>query len=140
MAEYLAKQPGDLFLFEISVNMAGKGFTVDEFRSRAAALIDKVAASHPQAPVVCISILTLGKEDRNGSQDGPVPQYRKALEEICRSTKRANVHFIDGTQLLSLSGLAKDQIHPTDDGMAEIATKLVPRLQAILQKGDGRKK
>jgi APA family basic amino acid/polyamine antiporter len=45
LVEYLAKQPGDLFLFEISVNMAWKGFTVDDFRNRATALIDKVASA-----------------------------------------------------------------------------------------------
>lgn len=134
ISEYLAQQSGDLFLFEISVNMAGKGFSVEEFRSRAASLVDQVAEAHPRAAVVCISILTLGKVDRSESPAGPVPEYRKALEEICRTTKRANVHFIDGRQLLSLSGLAKDQIHPTDEGMAEIASKLVPRLQAILKR------
>jgi lysophospholipase L1-like esterase len=54
------------------------------------------------------------------------------LEEICRETPHKNVHFVDGTQLLSVSGLAKDNIHPTDVGMAEIATKLTARLQPLV--------
>jgi lysophospholipase L1-like esterase len=132
LAEYLAKQPGDLFLFEISVNMAGKGFTVEEFRNRATALIDKVATAHPDVPVVCISILTLGKGGRKDAKPGPIPAFRQALEEICRETPHKNVHFVDGTQLLSVSGLAKDNIHPTDVGMAEIATKLTARLQPLV--------
>lgn len=133
MVEYLANQTGDLFVFEISLNMAGEGISVEIFRSRAASLIDQVAEAHPRATVVCISILTLGKINASGSQADLVPEYRKALEEICRTTKRANVHFIDGSQLLSLSSLSKDPIHPNDEGMAEIASKLVPRLQAILK-------
>jgi lysophospholipase L1-like esterase len=132
LAEYLAKQPGDLFLFEISVNMAGKGYAVDEFRRRATALIEAVAKAHPQTPVVCVSILTLGKEGQGPAQAGPMYEYREALEQICQETPHKNVHFVDGTQLLSVSGLAKDNIHPTDVGMAEIATKLTARLQPIL--------
>lgn len=135
MADYLAKQSGDLFLFEISVNMAGNGFSVDEFRKRATYLIDAVAKAHPQTPVVCVSILTLGN-DRNDAKEGPVPQYRKVLADICRSTPHKNVYFVDGTKLLSFDGLAKDNIHPTDAGHAEIANKLVPLILAFLGKNE----
>jgi hypothetical protein len=137
MADYLAKQPGDLFLFEISVNMVGKDYAVDEFRKRATYLIDAVAKAHPKAPVVCISILTYGvdRDEKNATRPR---EFRKALEEICRATPHKNVHFVDGTLLLSFEGLAKDNIHPTDAGHAEIATKLVPQIQAILDKDDPR--
>jgi lysophospholipase L1-like esterase len=132
LAAYLAKQPGDLFLFEISVNMAGKGYTVDEFRRRATALIEAVAKAHPQTPVVCVSILTLGKEGQGPAQEGPMHEYREGLEKICQETPHKNVHFVAGPELLSVSGLAKDNIHPTDKGMAEIATKLVARLKPLV--------
>ncbi len=131
MADYLAKQPGDLFLFEISVNMVGNRFEVDEFRKRAAYLIDTVAKAHPKTPVVCISILPYG-QDQNEKAAARPREFRKALEEICRSTPHKNVHFVDGTKLLSFEGLAKDNIHPTDAGHAEIAAKLVPQIQQIL--------
>jgi len=134
MADYLAKQPGDLFLFEISVNMVGKGFEVDEFRKRAAYLIDAVAKAHPKAPVVCISILPYG-QDKNEKTAVRPREFRKALEEICRSTPHKNVHFVDGTKLLSFEGLnPKDKIHPTAAGHAEIAAKLIPQIQAFLGK------
>lgn len=131
MADYLAKQPGDLFLFEISVNMVGNNFEVDEFRKRATYLIDAVAKAHPQTPVVCISILPYG-QDRNEKAAARPREFRAALEEICQSTPHQNVHFVDGTKLLSFEGLAKDNIHPTDAGHAEIAAKLVPQIQQIL--------
>ena len=138
MADYLAKQPGDLFLFEISVNMVGRrteperGFQVDEFRKRAAYLIDTVAKAHPQSPVVCISILPY-EADKHEKQAVKPGEFRKALEEICRSTPHKNVHFVDGTKLLSFEGLdPKDKIHPTDAGHAEIASKLIPQIQQIL--------
>ncbi len=132
MADYLAKQPGDLFLFEISVNMAGNGYTVEEFRKRAAYLIDAVAKAHPKAPVVCISILPYGADKAEKTAVRP-REFRKALEEICRVTPHRNVHFVDGTQLLSFEGLAKDNIHPTDEGHAEIATKLAPRIRKVVE-------
>jgi hypothetical protein len=39
VADYMAKQPWDLCVLEISVNMVG-GFTVEEFRKRATYMID----------------------------------------------------------------------------------------------------
>ena len=129
MADYLAKQPGDLFLFEISVNMVGKGYTTEEFRKRATYLIDTVAKAHPKVPVVCISILRYGADKTEKA--ALHREFRTALEEICRATPHKNVHFVDGTQLLSFEGLAKDNIHPTDVGHAEIATKLVPQIQEL---------
>jgi hypothetical protein len=132
MADYLAKQSGGLFLFEISVNMVGKDYTTEEFRKRAAYLIDAVAKAHPKAPVVCISILRYGADK---AEKAVLPrEFRTALEEICRATPHMNVHFVDGTQLLSFEGLAKDNIHPTDAGHGEIASKLVPQIRAILDK------
>jgi hypothetical protein len=133
MADYLAEQPGDLFLFEISVNMVGNGFEVDEFRKRAAYLIDAVAKAHPKTSVVCISILPYGQDQSENTAARP-REFRMALEEICRSTPHKNVHFVDGTKLLSFEGLAKDNIHPTDAGHAEIAGKLVTQIQQILNK------
>ncbi len=136
MADYLAKQPGDLFLFEISVNMVGNDYTTEEFRKRAAYLIDAVAKAHPKAPVVCISILRYGADRAEKAEKAVLPrEFRTALEEICRATPHKNVHFVDGTQLLSFEGLAKDNIHPTDAGHAEIASKLVPRIQEVLEIG-----
>jgi len=131
LADYLAKQPGDLFLFEISVNMVGNNFEVAEFRKRAAYLIDAVAKAHPKAPVVCISILPYGR-DKNEKTAARPREFRKALEDICRSTPHKNVHFVDGTKLLSFTGLSGDNIHPTAAGHAEIATKLIPQIRAIL--------
>jgi lysophospholipase L1-like esterase len=133
LADYLAKQPGDLFLFEISVNMVGNNFEVDEFRKRAAYLIDTVAKAHPKTPVVCVSILPYG-QDKNEKAAARPREFRKALEEICKASKHKNVHFVDGTQLLSFEGLATDNIHPTDVGHAEIATKLAPQIRTILEK------
>jgi lysophospholipase L1-like esterase len=130
MADYLAKQPGDLFLFEISVNMVGNDYTTQEFRKRATYLINTVAKAHPKAPVVCISILRYGA-DKTEKTVVRTREFRTALENICRSTPHKNVHFVDGTQLLSFEGLAKDNIHPTDVGHAEIATKLAPRIQEL---------
>jgi lysophospholipase L1-like esterase len=59
-------------------------------------------------------------------------EYREALEKICRETPHKNVHFVAGPELLTVSGLAKDNIHPTDAGMAEIATKLVARVKPLV--------
>ena len=58
----------------------------------------------------------------------------KALEEIVKASAHKNVYFVSGPELLSFSGLSPDMLHPTDHGMIEIATKLVPQIQVIINK------
>ncbi len=141
MADYLAEQPAGLYLLEISVNMvgrdysAGKGFAVEEFRARAGYMIDRIAGKNPGVPVVCVSVLPY----RGGDADGAKPEtrerakaFRETLERLCKESKHKNVLFVSGPDLLSYGGLSEDGIHPSDQGMAEIASKLVPRIRAVL--------
>jgi len=134
MADYLAGLRWDLCVLELSVNMAGTGFTTEQFKDRAGSLIDKLAKAHPQAPVVCISLFPYGTGDlwRNPT----AAEYRKALDDICKASPHRNVHFVSGPDLLSFTGLSEDLLHPSDQGMIEIAAKFVPRLRAILGRRD----
>jgi lysophospholipase L1-like esterase len=132
MADYLASLKWDLCVLELSVNMSGVGFTTEQFKERAGSLIDKLAKTHPKAPIVCISLFPFGTGDL---WKNPTPaEYRKALEAICKASPHKNVHFASGPDLLSFAGLSEDLLHPSDHGMIEIATKLAPRIRTILEK------
>jgi lysophospholipase L1-like esterase len=135
VADYIASQPWDLCVLEVSVNMVG-GHSTEEFRRRAAYMVETLAKSHPGAPIVCISLFPwgIGEYWANNPAHSKAKEFRQALEEICRNSKQENVHFVPGPELLSMTGLSEDMLHPSDHGMIEIATKLVPRIKEVLKK------
>jgi lysophospholipase L1-like esterase len=134
MADYIAAQPWDLCTLEISVNMVG-GFTVEEFRKRASYMVDTLAKSHPKAPIFCISILPWGAGDlwKGVKSVDNTKAFRAALQEICESSGHKNVHYVHGPDLLSFTGLWHDLLHPSAQGMIEIAQKLTPKIEAVLK-------
>ncbi len=133
MADYIAAQPWDLAVLELSVNMVGH-FDTPEFRKRATYMIDTLAKSHPDAPIFCISIFPWGVGHYWGG-DGArkTEEFRVALKEICENSGHKNVHYVHGPDLLGFSGLYHDMLHPSDMGMIEIATKLAPTIKAELE-------
>ncbi len=131
MADYLASLKWDLAVLELSVNMGA--FSIDQFKERVGSLIDKLAKSHPESPIICISLFPFGTGDLWTNNQATTQDRREALKEIVKASGHKNVHFVSGLELLSFTGLSPDMLHPTDQGMIEIATKLVPRIKAILK-------
>lgn len=132
MADYLASLKWDLAVLELSVNMGD--FSTEQFKERVRNLIDKLAKSHPQAPILCISLFSFGVGDLWSNNQSKTQERRAALEEIVKASSHKNVHFVSGPDLLSFTGLSPDMLHPTDQGMIEIATKLAPRIREVMKK------
>jgi lysophospholipase L1-like esterase len=130
MADYLAGLDWDLCVLELSVNMGG--FPIEQFKERVAGLIDTLATSHPEAPIVCISLFPYATGDLWGGNKAKTEERRAALAAIVAACGHKNVAFVSGPDLLSFTGLSPDMLHPTDQGMIEIATKLAPRIREIL--------
>mgnify|MGYP002642025767 CR=1 FL=1 len=134
MADYIASRPWELCVLEISVNMVGN-FDTDEFRKRAAYMVDVLAKSHPEAPIFCISIFPWGIGHYwGGDANRKTTEFREALKEICEASPHENVHYVHGPDLLSFTGLYHDMLHPSDMGMIEIANKLSAKIAAVLAK------
>jgi lysophospholipase L1-like esterase len=134
IADYMSGLDWDLCVLEISVNMAGTGFTTEQFKKRAAYMIDKLATSHPEAPIVCISLFPFGTGDIWKTPN--TKAYREALKEIVNASGHENVHFVSGPDLLSFTGLSRDLLHPSDHGMIEISTKLSSRIREFMERAD----
>ncbi len=134
MADYIAAQPWNLAVLEISVNMVGN-FDTPEFKERATYMVEALAKSHPKAPIFCISIFPYGVGHYWGG-DGArkTEEFRAALKEICETSGHKHVHYVHGPDLLSFSGLYHDMLHPSDMGMIEIASKLAPIIKAEVEK------
>ena len=134
IADYMSGLDWGLCVIEISVNMAGTGFTTEQFKERAGYMIDKLAKSHPKAPIVCISLFPFGTGDLWKNPN--TKAYREALKELVEASGHKNVHFVSGPDLLSFTGLSRDLLHPSDHGMIEISTKLSARIRELTEKAE----
>jgi hypothetical protein len=132
MADYLASLKWDLAVLELSVNMGC--FPIEQFKERVSNLIDKLAKSHPEATIVCISLFPFGTGDLWKNNQATTQERRDALTAIVKASGHKNVHFASGPDLLSFTGLSPDMLHPTDHGMIEIASKLSVRMRQLLIK------
>jgi len=131
MSDYLASLKWDLCVLELSVNMGV--FPIGQFKDRVNYMIDKLARSHPDAPIVCISLFPFGTGDLWANNKLGTQERRDALAAIVKASGHRNVHFVSGPDLLNFTGLSPDMLHPTDHGMIEIASNLTPKISEIIR-------
>lgn len=135
MADHIAaRDDWDVATLSISVNMVGT-FSPDEFRERAARMIDRVAGAHPAKPVVPITIFTNARDVRRGADpDGLCERFREELRDVVAETPHDNVHLLEGPELLpTIDGLTADLVHPGDNAMITMGENLAAELEALLE-------
>jgi len=134
MAEHIAGGEWDVATLSLSVNMVGE-FSVETFRERAAHMIDTVAASHPDSPVVCITILPNARDFVLDHEEGEeCERFREALRSVVAECDHSNVSLLDGHELLpDPRGLTTDLVHPGDHAMVRIGENLARELDPLLQ-------
>lgn len=137
MADYLAEQSCDVVTLELSVNMLGRGFSAEAFSEKARYLVERIADSDPQRPVVCITIFPYYRDiDAKYAQpnEQATPEaYRAALRKIVETSGRPNIMLLEGPDLLQDIGcLSHDLIHPGLRGMLQIGDELARRLRELL--------
>lgn len=133
MADYLAsREDWDVATLALSVNMANRGFTVEQFRERAGYLVRRVAEAHPAKPIACITLFPYFADVVPGTDARRAADYRATLRSVVEAVSREDVFVVEGTELTALSGLAADLLHPGDDGMAQIGHALADRLDAAI--------
>lgn len=135
IADYMAGLKNwDAAILGISVNMLS-AFSAEEFAARAEYMARTLALSAPDKPVFCIGILPffedLGYSKNKKESRATAEDYRRALSDIVHSGP-ANLHYIDGACLLSVTGLSADLLHPSDHGMLEISERLAPLISSKL--------
>lgn len=134
MAEHIAGEEWDVATLSLSVNMVGE-FSVETFRERAAHMVETVAASHPDSPVVCITILPNARDLVVDHEEGAeCERFREALRSVVAECEHPNVSLVEGRELLpDPSGLATDLVHPGDHAMVRIGENLARELERVLQ-------
>ena len=134
MADHIAdRDDWDLATLSLSINMVGT-FSVEEFRERAANMVDTVAGAHLDKPVACITIFTNARDVCEGAdEDRLCEQFREALREVVAETPHDNVGLLEGREMLpSIAGLTPDLVHPGDDAMITMGENVAAELDALL--------
>lgn len=134
-ADYLASRSDwQIGTLALSVNMLG--FDHAEFEKRVRYMVHTVAASDPSRPIACITIAPYFGDlyETEALSRAKISAFRQVLRDAVADCPTANVHLIEGADLLpNYADLTTDLIHPSDDGMIEMSMKLAQRLKAILR-------
>jgi len=124
--------PIDLVTILIGFNdWSGEGDSAAAFKQQYDQLLKTIRASHPEAPVFCISPLFTKRElsKRSGI---PIDGFRIAVQQLVEewSAKDPNIHFIAGDSISSDANLRTDRpndpVHLGIDGAALFADSIYP--------------
>jgi len=137
MAEHVAgRDDWDVATLALSVNMAlSGGFSPSEFRERADEFVNTVAAAHPGKPVVCVTLFPYYDDVVESGDREHAVAYRQALRDVVADSPHDNLSVVEGPDVLPLSGLAVDLLHPGDDGMRHIADGVARHLRQVAGRG-----
>jgi len=133
MAEHIASRDDwDVATLALSVNMAlSGGFSPSEFRERADEFVNTVAAAHPEKPVACVTLFPYYDDVIDSGEREHATAYRQALRAVVAASPHDNLSVVEGPDVLPVSGLAVDLLHPGDDGMRHIADGIADHLQEV---------
>ncbi|RRJ31421.1 SGNH/GDSL hydrolase family protein [Halocatena pleomorpha] len=126
MAEYIAtRDDWDVATLALSVNMANTGgFSPDEFDERADTFVNTIAEAHPEKQIICVTLFPYFDDVTESGDSEHANAYRDALRSIVAASPHDTLSLIDGTELMPLSGLTADLLHPGDKGMKAIGDSL----------------
>ena len=134
LADYMAgREDWDIATLALSVNMVG-GFSVEEFTNRVTYMVNTVAGTNTNRPVVCI---TLYPHFRDFCVDEDLKEkvatFRQVLRDVVGNCEHPNVHLLEGEDMLTdVGGLTVDLIHPGDLGMIEMGERIAKKLKALI--------
>lgn len=134
MAEHIAaREDWDVVTLALSVNMVGT-FPPGEFRERAANMVNTVAGAHPEKAVIPVTVYPNARDlfgDRAAAKE--CERFREELRGVAAETPHANVHLLEGEDILDdVGGLTTDLIHPGDGAMITMGENLAGELESLL--------
>lgn len=133
MAEHIAsREDWDLATLALSVNMANTGgFEPAEFHDRAETFVNTIAAAHPRKPIACVTLFPYFDDVIESGDADHAAAYREALRSIVADAPHENLFIVEGPDLMDVSGLAADLLHPGDAGMEALGHGLARHLEAL---------
>ena len=128
MADELAKLPFDFATVEMGINVLS--METEEFDRRVRYMIRRLAETHPDAEIFCISPFYCDADWRGSEKPN---EFRRVIAEAVAAYGSPCVHAIDGLSCLDgAHGLSGDLVHPSPRGVACIAENLINQLKPYL--------
>ena len=119
----------DAAVLELGINVLR--WDDEKIRRLAGSMIREVAGRNPEKQIWVISPFFFCGERLDGDENAN--RWRKHLRELTAAAGCANLHYIDGLEILDdMRYLSADEVHPNIEGVARIADKLTERLQPVL--------
>lgn len=131
VADLLAELDPVLYVIDCLPNMQAP-----EISERAAPLVRRLRAAHPDTPILLVEDRTYAnasfKPASRARHDASRAALRAAYDELLREGV-PNLHYLEGERLLGDDGEATvDSSHPSDLGMVRMADALTPVLRPLL--------
>jgi lysophospholipase L1-like esterase len=134
MAKYIAnREDWDVATLALSVNMANRGFTPTQFHERAREFVERVADAHPHKPIVCVTLFPYFSDVIKGGDSERANDFRESLRSVVDESPYSNLSLVEGRDLMDISGLTMDVLHPGDAGMEAIGEGLARQLETVLK-------
>lgn len=136
MVDFLVSRDDfDFATAELGVNVRGE-YSPDEFRTRAAYLIDRFLEVHPDQPLAIITHFQTGQS--HALNETPVVAHQRQFDQILRelvdARRRPTLHLIEGATILDrFDLLTVDLVHPSTVGQVRMGMNLASRLTEIIQ-------
>jgi lysophospholipase L1-like esterase len=116
----------DIATLEMGINVLG-AWPVEKFREHVSGFVAEIAAKHPDRWIFCIDLFTCVHDFTHNPL---IDAYRAIVRETVETMKMPKLVYLNGHTLLTrLSGLTSDLVHPSSEGMQEIASRLVQVIQ-----------
>jgi lysophospholipase L1-like esterase len=133
VAEHVAgRDDWDCATLSVSVNMATREFDVETFRDRAATLVDRVAGSHPDCPVACVTLYPYRADLCTDCDPERAAAFRATFADVVAESSHDNLLLVSGPEVMDATGLTTDLLHPGDAGMEAIGRGLADRLAPLV--------
>jgi lysophospholipase L1-like esterase len=130
MADYIAERTDwDFAILELGINVIGT-MTLEQFERKVDYFLSQVAGKNPNKWVFCMDIFTCY---RDFNEELLVKQYRNTVLKKVEELNLPYLVYFLGTELLTeMNGLTIDLLHPSTQGMHEIAENLARRIKNYL--------
>ncbi|MFH1497106.1 MAG: GDSL-type esterase/lipase family protein [Verrucomicrobiota bacterium] len=128
VADYLGtRDDADIVTLEIGVNMR-MSFTPEQFRERAARLLDAVTAKAGRRVALVTAFPNIATPENAARQDA----FCEILRKLHASGRWPGLELIEGGEVLDdIGDLSTDLIHPSDYGHARMGQRLGERLASL---------
>ncbi len=106
-------------------------------------MLDTIRASHPEAPIFCVTPIYSTKEEADPAYKKRSEDLRTIMRQAATERRQAGDHLVFVFEGLELFGAADkhmfaDPLHPNDDGNERMAQRLAPIIEkAVLGRGQG---